>query len=532
MIKAVKHLIFLMGLLMAFGNTFAQLSPGELSKAHADLEGLANCTKCHVLGEKETTSKCLECHKEIKAMMDQNKGYHSSSEVKGNKCAQCHGEHFGRDFKIINFDENSFDHNLSGFKLEGKHSTIKCVDCHKPELIHNKISQRKDGKTYLGLGIDCLSCHTDYHQNTLSKSCTNCHNQEAFKPAPGFDHAKTKFPLVGKHQSVDCAKCHKIEEQNGKKFQKFAGVAFGSCTNCHEDVHKNKFGNDCLKCHNEFSFHEVKQIGTFNHDKTDYPLRGKHINVDCNKCHTSGNYTKALRFNRCASCHADYHDKQFVKNGVSPDCAECHSVEGFSPSSFGIERHNKLDFPLEGSHMATPCFACHKTGEKWNFGNMGTRCIDCHENIHKNYMDARYIPDGDCKTCHSVNEWSGIKFDHNTTDFALLGKHARVTCRECHFRQGTEANFTQQFKWEKQGCTNCHTDIHFAQFEVNRENNCLSCHTNDNWKPVKFDHNNARFKLDGKHEGLACAQCHKPVHEGSKNYIEYKFEDISCASCH
>jgi len=323
-----------------------------------------------------------------------------------------------------------------------------------------------------------------------------------------------------------------MEERNGKKFQEFTGVAFASCTNCHEDVHKNKFGSDCKKCHNEFSFHEVKQLGTFNHNKTGYPLRGKHINIDCKKCHTSGNYTKALKFNRCTSCHADYHDKQFMKNGVSPDCAECHSVEGFSLSSFGIERHNKLDFPLEGSHMATPCFACHKTGEKWNFGNMGSHCIDCHENIHKNYMDARYIPGGDCKACHSVNEWSEIKFDHNTTDFVLLGKHARVTCRECHFRQGTDKNLTQQFKWDKLVCTNCHIDVHFAQFEVNGLNNCLHCHTNDNWKPVKFDHNNTRFKLDGKHEGLACAQCHKPVHAGSKNYIEYKFEDISCASCH
>ena len=530
--KTNKNLILFLGLLFAFSNAFGQLSPGELSKAHADLEGLTNCTKCHVLGEKETTSKCLECHTEIKAMIDQNKGYHASSEVKGNKCAQCHGEHFGRDFKIINFDKDSFDHNLSGFKLVGKHSTIKCVDCHKPALIHQKISKRKDGNTYLGLGTECLSCHEDYHQNTLSTNCTSCHNQEAFKPAPEFNHAKTKFPLVGKHQSVDCAKCHKLEERNGKKFQQFAGVAFARCTSCHEDVHKNKFGNDCLKCHNQFSFQEVKQLGTFNHDRTDYPLRGKHINVDCKKCHTSGNYTKALKFNRCSNCHADYHNKQFAKNGVSPDCAECHSVQGFSPSSYGIERHNQSDFPLEGAHMATPCLACHKTGEKWNFGNMGSRCIDCHDNIHKNYMDARYIPNGDCKACHSVNEWSEIKFDHNTTDFALLGKHNQVTCRECHFRQGTKTKPIQQFKWEKQVCTNCHTDIHFAQFKVNGKNDCLRCHTNTNWKPEKFDHNNARFKLDGKHEGLACAQCHKPVYVGSKEYIEYKFKDISCASCH
>ena len=30
----------------------AQISPGELTKSHAHLEGMLNCTKCHVLGDK------------------------------------------------------------------------------------------------------------------------------------------------------------------------------------------------------------------------------------------------------------------------------------------------------------------------------------------------------------------------------------------------------------------------------------------------------------------------------------------------
>ncbi|MBN2616525.1 MAG: cytochrome C [Bacteroidales bacterium] len=530
--KNIKHLILFFGLLFTFSPVFGQLSPGELSKAHASLEGLNNCTKCHVLGDKETSSKCLECHTEIKTMIDKKEGYHASLEVKGQKCAKCHGEHFGRDFKLIHFDKDTFDHNLSGYKLVGKHSKIKCVDCHKPELIHHKISKRKDGNTYLGLGTDCLSCHDDFHQKTLSSNCTSCHNQEAFRPAPGFNHSQTKFPLVGKHQSVKCVKCHKMEERNGKKFQQFKGVAFARCTSCHEDVHKNKFGNDCLKCHNQFSFHQVKQLSSFNHDRTDYPLRGKHANVDCKKCHTTGNYTKPLKFNRCSNCHEDYHKKQFVKNGSSPDCSNCHSVEGFSPSTYGITQHNQTKFALKGSHMATPCFACHKTSDQWNFGNMSTRCIDCHDNIHKNYMDARYIPNGNCKTCHSENEWNQISFDHNTTNFALLGKHKQVTCQACHFRKDKTTKPIQQFKWKKQECTNCHTDVHYDQFDKNGITECLRCHTNENWKPEKFDHNTARFKLDGKHKGLACIQCHKTISQGAKKYIEYKFKDISCASCH
>ncbi|MBT3383081.1 MAG: cytochrome C [Prolixibacteraceae bacterium] len=528
--RFLKYLFQVFSLVFWVNFSYAQLSPGELSRAHTHLEGLKNCTQCHVLGEKETTSKCLECHTEIQNLINNNKGYHASSEVEGKNCAGCHSDHHGLDFEMVRFDDETFDHKLAGYELEGKHNKIKCIDCHKKELIQNNISQKK-GETYLGLGTECLSCHDDYHQKTLSNNCVSCHNQDAFKPAPGFDHSKTKFQLIGKHQNVDCAKCHKIEEQNGTRFQEFTGVEFANCTDCHEDVHKNKFGNDCRKCHDEFSFTQIKSMSTFNHEKTNYPLRGKHINLDCKKCH-KGSYTRPVKHTRCTDCHTDYHENQFAENGQSPDCAECHSVENFTPSNYTIEKHNLSDFILDGSHLASPCFVCHKTEDKWNFANLKTGCIDCHENIHQNYLDEKYMPESDCKTCHSTSVWNEVKFDHNTTDFALLGKHAGLTCRECHFSTDSEENLQQQFVWENQECTNCHNDIHFNQFEENGGNTCESCHTNDNWKPDKFDHNNARFKLDGKHEGLDCVKCHKPNDNLLKTYIIYKFEDISCASCH
>ena len=309
MIDRIKNSIVLVGLLFAFHSGFGQISPGDLTNAHAHLEGLTNCTKCHVLGEKETTSKCLECHKEIQSLINQNRGYHSSVEVKGNECADCHGEHYGRDFEIIYFEEDYFEHELSGYLLEGKHAEIECVDCHKTELIKNNISQKK-GDTYLGLGTECLSCHPDFHQNTLSSDCISCHDQNKFRPAPKFEHSKTKFPLIGKHRNVDCSKCHKSEVLNGNEFQYFADIEFNNCTSCHEDIHRNQFGANCRKCHDENSFTQVKSFGDFNHNQTDFPLLGMHRVVDCKKCHT-GSYTKAVKHNRCDNCHNDFHENQF-----------------------------------------------------------------------------------------------------------------------------------------------------------------------------------------------------------------------------
>ena len=99
---------------------YSQISPGDLTTAHAKLEGISNCTKCHVLGEQVQVSKCLDCHKEIKALMDANRGYHSSSEVKGKNCWSCHSEHHGRNFRIVNFKRDGFDHSKAGFQTNRK----------------------------------------------------------------------------------------------------------------------------------------------------------------------------------------------------------------------------------------------------------------------------------------------------------------------------------------------------------------------------------------------------------------------------
>src|SRR6185503_11348080 len=40
----------------------ALFSPGALAKAHAELEGISNCQKCHEQGKRVTAQKCLACH--------------------------------------------------------------------------------------------------------------------------------------------------------------------------------------------------------------------------------------------------------------------------------------------------------------------------------------------------------------------------------------------------------------------------------------------------------------------------------------
>lgn len=593
-------------LLAAGGFAWGQLSPGDLSKAHAHLEGVANCTKCHVLGEKVSNDKCLSCHKEIKRLTDKRRGYHASKEVKGKECASCHSDHHGRNFQLIRFEEKTFDHRLAGYELTGAHKRIDCRECHKSDLVKDP-ELRKDRDTWLGMEKECLSCHEDFHQKTLPDDCAKCHDTEKFRPAPRFDHQRTVYPLVGKHLQVDCAACHKTEQRNGREFQRFKGVAFANCSSCHDDPHRNalmkdckdchteqtfgnvrhavgrydhqatgfplkgkhrkldcaachdtglppatvlkdrkgiaasdcvqchkdhhegRYGTACANCHNEESFQVTAVIKDFDHDRTDFPLLGKHRAVDCRKCHEES-YTKPLAHNTCASCHDDYHQGEFRKDGETPDCALCHTVDGFQGSLFTFDDHAKTKFPLDGAHVATPCLECHWKEDRWTFRNIGQRCADCHEDVHQGQIPEKYYPGQRCENCHLTDRWTSSRFDHGQTRFPLDGAHKKQDCRACH---KPETGFPYgRFVSLAMECASCHEDSHDGQFAANGATDCRRCHGTEGWPIPRFDHDKTAFRLEGRHAEIACADCHKEVERNGKKTVLYKIERFECADCH
>ena len=525
------HLYSLLLLLFVGCKMSTPISPGELAEAHAHLEGTGNCTECHTMGKRVSNNKCLDCHKDINQRIEQKSGYHASKEVTSEKCIKCHSDHHGKNFQIIKFDEEKFDHSLTGYKLEGAHAKNKCVDCHKKEFVIEEKVKEKKRKTFMGLGQGCLVCHDDFHQKTLADNCLECHVFDEFTSAKNFKHDQTEFTLIGKHIDVECVKCHALEKRNGKDFQVFSGVEFGNCTNCHKDQHDNKFGQDCKKCHTEESFHMIKGENDFDHSKTNFALQGKHLHVDCKTCH-KGAYTNPLRHNYCKDCHADEHKGQLVKNGKSPDCKDCHRLDGFQTTYYTQDQHNKSIFPLKGAHIATPCLECHKKGKDWSFRNIGKSCVDCHDNIHKTYISEKYYPKQTCTSCHNENMWKAVAFDHTKTEFDLLGAHKNQSCRACHFKSSGGGNYNQQFSSLSTNCDQCHTDVHYKQFDKNDITDCARCHGFVNWQAGKFNHDNTAFKLDGKHINVSCAKCHKDVQNGSNTFTLYKIKDYRCEDCH
>lgn len=528
MFKSIIYLLFVL-LIICVEEFYPQISPGELTKAHANLEGLSNCTKCHQLGEQILNSKCLDCHSEIKELMNLNRGYHSSSDVRNKDCWSCHSEHHGRNFRIINFNPDNFNHDKTGFILTGSHKSIDCSKCHNSSFITDSKLKKKN-KTFLGLTEKCQNCHEDYHQTTLGNDCTSCHNTEKFKPLKNFDHNKTNFRLTGRHDTVECISCHTMEKKNGKDFQRFKGLSFANCSSCHNDVHKGVFGADCKSCHSTNGFNVINQ-SAFNHSLTKFPLVGKHQQVGCNDCHKSGISVKPA-FAMCINCHSDYHKGDFVVNGINRECKECHTEQGFSPSNFSIEEHNKLNFKLTGSHLAVPCKSCHGKNDAWHFKSIGKNCIDCHNNVHGSELTAEYLPENNCSYCHITDNWNTINFKHDLTAFKLLGKHKSVSCNQCHVQIDSSGKLSYRFASLKSDCVVCHNDIHYGQFIINQKNECSRCHTFDDWKPEKFNHNETKFSLAGAHSKLECSKCHKETVINGNKFIVFKLEDFRCASCH
>lgn len=534
----------------------AQISPGKLSKYHAELEGLKNCTQCHQLGKDVADDKCLNCHSSLKSRIDAGLGYHSSSAVKYKNCSGCHSDHHGVEFELV-FWKNGiekFSHDLTGYRLEGKHQISDCRKCHVKSFISSDLSNDKNlnrERTYLGLsGSTCVSCHVDEHVDQMSDDCLKCHDYKWWKPASGFSHDSTRYRLTGKHVETECLKCHPLiptmesetshlipKPDSDGKYARYSNIEFSSCKSCHKDTHLGKFGDNCEKCHTTTGFNDLLGgSAQFDHSATDYPLKGKHVNVECGKCHTGKKLTDAISFERCIDCHKDSHNGQFARRTDRGACESCHTVSGFSPSEYTLQQHQESSYPLTGSHLATPCIICHRVQDdgldsRFRFKDMS--CKGCHKDIHEGQAD-KWVRLRGCEHCHTTASWSDLaKFDHDSSRFRLVGKHRHTACVKCH--QIADKLVLQPLAMK---CAGCHEDIHRKQFEQVGADGlvtaCDRCHRSEAWKQVIFDHNrDSRYKLDGAHQKVECARCHQRLQgEDGESYIVYKPIGVECADCH
>lgn len=533
------------------------MSPGELSKAHQDLDTPLRCGACHEFGARRAQLKCLSCHEEIRRMLEQKRGYHGRV-VRGGAaqaaadCVRCHSEHNGRNHRLVRWkpSKEKFDHGETGWALEGKHAALRCEQCHNEKRMtaeDRRILKRRDaGSSMLGLSGRCSSCHEDEHHGQLGENCSRCHGLSGWKPAPRFSHDRTAYPLTGLHQRVPCEKCHKPIAALGDYVQYKNFVLHAVCKACHQDPHGGSFAGDCQTCHTTLGWKGGRIGGGFDHARTGFPLAGRHQQVACRQCHKSENFRLRLAHERCADCHQDRHQGQFAHRDGG-ECRPCHAESGWIPARFGVPEHASTKFPLRGRHEKVECGQCHYAGDarsgsrgSVNYHPESASCKFCHKDVHGGQFAAP-PHENRCERCHLETSWLATTYtvrEHQQSRYPLHGAHAAVPCAECHKKEGPG----RVFRIAQPSCQLCHADPHGRRGEVlapagplraAAQRGCESCHETQSWRETKsFDHDHTEFPLAGKHRGVTCRGCHKPAMAAGRRQIVFADAPRQCGECH
>lgn len=302
-----------------------------------------------------------------------------------------------------------------------------------------------------------------------------------------FDHFRSRFPLVGAHERVDCERCHA------------GGVFRGTptrCAICHDlgvgradtgrDVQHIRTTNDCDSCHLLSAW---------------VPSRVDHDSVlgDCSACHDGRTAIgrppgHPPSSNRCLECHntISWLGARFDHAGITSGCASCH--DGLSAT---------------GKHPGHPpssnlCEDCHNTSSwaaaRFDHTGITSGCASCHNGVDAAGKSPTHISSTNvCEACHRPADWTLVNFDHD---------QVQGSCNTCHNGAVATGKPSGHFQTAMQ---------------------CDMCHRQTAWLPEIFSHMSPAYP--GDHRGsVTCQSCHTTNSET----VMWRFTAYQpdCAGCH
>ena len=418
----------------------------KLAGKHAAVD----CSKCHVpkaAGQPLATARfkglavmCAACH------ADPHEKQFAAT------CDVCHTPaSWKRPALVFQHDRDS------KFPLAARHADLACEKCHVPKAPGEPLAATR----LHGLPADCVDCHPDPHRGQFARACTPCHTPAGWKGKQlAFDHAKdSKYPLVAKHVEVKCDKCH-VPPAPGSSLSTapFRGL-HAACADCHADPHRGQFERACTRCHPTPTGWGLKQQ-SFQHDRdTKFALEGKHVSVECAKCHPpplAGGTLAAGVFRGlgtgCAVCHNVNHPEIY-----GPACLSCHDTLRWTKQRPAVEHFLKRTVDgefLAGKHLTVECRGCHAPARLpmvTTASQPGYSCVTCHgaQDPHKGTLGAV------CTKCHDLEGWKGehLLFNHDKmTRYPLDQDHRNVACAKCH----------KNLQWKPldDKCQSCHPHLY------------------------------------------------------------------------
>jgi len=263
-------------------------------------------------------------------------------------------------------------------------------------------------------------------------------------------------------------------------------------------------------------------------------LHTSHADLDpaCGDCHAPFWSAKHMT-DYCLDCHTEIQtelgDRSTLHGALANQrnlrCQDCHTEHVGADGELTVMElttfpHEVTGFTLTAHQTRLPglTFVCQDCHTKRYTQLDPAICADCHGEMDPEYSAAHLLDFGvKCLDCHDGQDRFS-QFDHSQTRFALAGKHAEAVCSACH----QNARGLADLQGLSSACESCHMkdDAHTGRFGQQ----CGACHRSEGWRPAKFDHNLADFKLEGRHDAAACEQCHS---DGL-----FKGTPKDCYSCH
>src|SRR3990167_1363700 len=192
-----------------------------------------------------------------------------------------------------------------------------------------------------------------------------------------FERLLSPGDLTRAHQKQDkdCESCHADFENQEQR---------GLCLDCHDKISEDLLNtkgfhgkqpgvanSECRICHSEHQGRDadIVQFNShgFNHLMTDFPLKGRHVDVECAQCHVAGKLFRDAP-GQCVDCHKK-DDVHQGKQGKT--CDSCHATENWRDAKFD---HGKTTFPLKGAHQQVACNQCHRSPD---FKQTPDQCASC-----------------------------------------------------------------------------------------------------------------------------------------------------------
>jgi len=302
-----------------------------------------------------------------------------------------------------------FDHDLTGFLLNGAHRRATCDSCHLRGI-------------FKGTPRRCEGCHG--RANLMSgqtkpanhipstNTCDDCHTEVSWA-AVRMDH----MAITGA-----CTTCHNNRAATGKSPQHIQTTA------------------PCDECHRTLAWSPAR----FNHDN---------VTGTCFSCHNGTTATGKSRnhvqsSNQCEDCHSTraWLPAGFDHSAITAACFSCHN---------GTTARGKSTDHVQSNNL---CEDCHSTNAwtpaSFDHSNVTGSCSTCHNGTDATGKNnGHFVTTLECDSCHSTTAWRPAPYTHTTPNYP--GDHrANLQCRDCH--SANNQVITWQFPAYQPDCAGCH----------------------------------------------------------------------------